>query len=114
MHLLIPQSGSAQQCLPNVIGFQVRVLDEKLIHGYAVATSFATGETVMRMPRMQARPPITRGSCVILANILDPDSSKSVALLFHLKEMDRLSRLSSFLARLGLGWRNWAAVSAYR
>jgi hypothetical protein len=33
------------------------------------ATRLTTSETVIRIPRMQARPPITAGSNVILSNI---------------------------------------------
>src|ERR1041385_1887425 len=64
------------------------------------ATSFTTSETVIRMPRMQALPAITRGSKVIRSNIwIRILKSESVAQYSSICQAYRNVRNGRYLAR---------------
>jgi len=68
--LFVEEGRGVGQRLPDVFWFEVGILADNSSADMLLAKRLTTSETVMRIPRIQARPPITVGSKVILSNIV--------------------------------------------
>ena len=57
------------QSLAYIFGLKFGIFGDNVLCGHPIATRLTTNETVIRIPRMQARPPIPTGSNVIRSKI---------------------------------------------
>jgi hypothetical protein len=75
-NFLAGQPGGIGQGLANILFLEVRIVGQDLLPGHTPsATRETTSPTVIRSPRIQARPPIFPGSKVIRSNAFSTSAS---------------------------------------